>query len=303
MLQPPLELVEELEARVQETLQRGDYEALPVLGGHGDELATVLKLDSGESSEQYSWAMKRFPVLPSLHAAKQHQRLIARYCLELKARGVLTVPYDFTILPCPSGKECVMYMVQRCVDPSRIGPAYFKSLTDEEALEQFDRMLGIFEEAVTSNCTPNGQLSNWVFEDDGIPRLFYLSTPFLLEDDGSDPLNWEALVESHTSGLLTPLYFSISSYFSLREQVIDFLGNLRMEGLDRHLDAFIHHANERLRLSSPITLATVRAHYNDDATTWATFWSLQRINRWFYQHVLRKTYPILIPPPIDRHMY
>jgi hypothetical protein len=43
-----------------------------------------------------------------------------------------------------------------------------------------------------------------VFEDDGI-RLFDLSTPFLHDDDGSDPLNWDALLESHLSGLLRPL--------------------------------------------------------------------------------------------------
>jgi hypothetical protein len=217
--------------------------------------------------------MKRFPVLASLKVADQHQSLIGRYCLELKAQGVLTLPYDFTILSRPGGK-CVMYMVQRCVDPSRIGPSYFKSLSDEEALEQFDHMLGIFEKAVTSNCAPDGQLSNWVFEDDSV-RLFDLSTPFLHDDDGSDPLNWDALLESHLSGLLRPLrpYYCrqapviLSSYFSLREQVIDFLGNLRKEGLDRHLDAFIPHANERLRLSRPITINDIRAHYNDDADT------------------------------------
>jgi hypothetical protein len=204
----------------------------------------------------------------------------------------------------------VMYVVQRCVDPSWIGPSYFKSLSDEEALEQFDHMLGIFEKAVTSNCAPDGQLSNWVFEDDGV-RLFDLSTPFLHDDDGSDPLNWDALLESHLSGLLRPLrpYYCrqapviLSSYFSLREQVIDFLGNLRKEGLDRHLDAFIPHANERLRLSRPITLSDTQAHYNDDADTWALLWSLHRMNRWFYRKVLRRTYPNLIPPPTERHKF
>jgi len=45
----------------------------------------------------------------------------------------------------------------------------------------------------------------------------------------------------------------------------------------------------------------VRAHYKSDAQTWAFMQAARRADRWFYRNMLRRPYPYLLPPRIDRY--
>ena len=92
----------------------------------------------------------------------------------------------------------------------------------------------------------------------------------------------------------------LDNYHSLRGQALDFLGNLIKEGLGDIFPPLIPVANEVFELADPITEAEVRAHYKSDAQTYAWIQAARRADRWFHRKVLRKPYPYLLPPRIER---
>ncbi|MCH7958966.1 MAG: hypothetical protein IID08_02475 [Candidatus Hydrogenedentes bacterium] len=292
-----------LEERVQHALRTLDNNDLQVLG-YG-EVTTVFRLDT----EHDSFACKRFPLFRNRSDAEAHQGLVHRYIAELAARGLNVLETGFVSLYDDDGRT-VLYLIQPIVEAERIGPNYFRTLEPEIAQKKFEEILTTIESSVTPELAPDGQLSNWVFLDEG---LFYVdvSTPFMRDAEGAEAVNWDVLYESVIGGILTPLrpYFRrqipsiLESYFSVRGQVLDFLGNLRKEKLDPLIPAFLSVANARLDLSPPLTLKDVQAYYNEDADVYALLMRLYRINRAFHRHVLRRPYPNFIPPKIDRNKF
>ena len=93
----------------------------------------------------------------------------------------------------------------------------------------------------------------------------------------------------------------LDNYHSVRGQALDFLGNLIKEGLGDAFPPLIPIANEVFALDSPITEQEVRAHYKSDAQTYAFVQVARRADSWVYRNILRKPYPYLLPPRIDRY--
>ena len=292
-----------LEEQVQRALRTLDDRELQILG-YG-EVTTVFRLDT----ERDSFACKRFPLFRNRSDAEAHQELVHRYVAELAVRGIDVLETGFVSLYDDDGRT-VLYLIQPIVDAERIGPNFFRTLESEMAQKKFEEILTAIEFSVTPELAPDGQLSNWVFLDQGLSYVD-VSTPFMRDAEGAEAVNWDALYESVLGGILTPLrpYFRhkmpsvLDSYFSVRGQVLDFLGNLRKEKLDPLIPAFLSVANARLNLSPPLTLKDVQAYYNEDADVYALLMRLYRINRAFYRHVLRRPYPNFIPPKIDRNKF
>ena len=92
----------------------------------------------------------------------------------------------------------------------------------------------------------------------------------------------------------------LDNYFSLRGQAMDFLGNLIKEGLAELLPPLLPVANRVFELTPAIDEARVRKHYKGDAQTYAFIQAARRADRWVHGTLLRREYPYLLPPRIDR---
>jgi len=158
---------------------------------------------------------------------------------------------------------------------------------------------------VTPSLAPDGQLSNWAFEAD---RLRYLDvgTPFLRDEQGKQLVDFT----EQTRALPAPVRVIVNrfllrgildAYHSTRGQAVDFLGNLIKEGLGDIFPPLLPIANEVFGLTPGITEQEVRAHYKSDAQTWALMQAARRADGWFYRNILRKPYPYLLPPRIERY--
>ena len=289
--------IEAFERRLEEALRTGRAENLDVIG-YG-EITIGVKL----STPRGDLACKRLVPFSSHAAAAQYAALIGSYIEQLRACGIDVVETETPILERPEGH--VLYCVQPLLRSGTLGPDFLRDKTAEEAAPYVRRIFEHIQASVTPSLAPDGQLSNWAIDGD---RLRYLDvgTPFLRDERGKELLDFTtqtralpAPVRVIVNRFLTPLI--IDNYFSTRGQALDFLGNLVKEGLDDILAPLVPIANEVFGLAPAISEREVRAHYKSDARLWALTQAARRADRWFYRNILRRPYPYLLPPKIDRY--
>jgi hypothetical protein len=288
--------IEGFENRLDHALRTGHTEDLDIIGYGEITIAVKLTTPSG------NFACKRLVPFSSLDVAKRTAALIAAYIEQLQGRGLDVVETETPILERPSGH--VLYCVQPMLAPGTLGPDFLREKTAEEAAPYVTRIFEKIRASVTPSIAPDGQLSNWAFEGD---RLRYLDvgTPFLRDEKGRDLFDFT----EQTRALPGPvraivdrflLRGILDNYHSTRGQALDFLGNLIKEGLGDIFPPLIPIANEVFGLVPQITEEEVRAHYKSDARTYAFVQAARRADRWVYRNVLRRPYPYLLPPRIDR---
>lgn len=289
--------IEAFERRLDEALQTGDTGNLDVIGYGEVTLAVKFGTSHGD------FACKRLVPFSSRAAAEHAAALIASYIEQLSGCGIDVVDTATPILERPEGH--VVYCVQPLLTAGTLGPDFLRGKTAAEAAPHVRRIFKLIRASVTPSLAPDGQLSNWAFEGD---RLRYLDvgTPFLRDDAGRDLFDFT----EQTRALPAPVRVLLNrlllrgildNYHSVRGQALDFLGNLIKEKLADILPPLVPIANEVFGLAPEITEQEVRAHYKSDAQTYALVQAARRADRWFYRTVLRKPYPYLLPPKIDRH--
>ena len=289
--------IEAFEQRLDESVRTGHAGDLDVIG-YG-EITIGVKL----STRHGDFACKRLVPFSSREAAKRYAVLIASYVEQLGACGIDVVETETAILERPEGH--VLYCIQPLLAAGTLGPDFLRGKSAKEATPCVRRIFEQIQASVTPLLAPDGQLSNWAFEGD---RLRYLDvgTPFLRDEQGKQLVDFT----EQTRALPAPLRVIVNrfllrgildAYHSSRGQAVDFLGNLIKEGLGDIFPPLLPIANEVFGLTPGITEQEVRAHYKSDAQTWALMQAARRADRWFYQRILRKPYPYLLPPRIDRY--
>jgi hypothetical protein len=289
--------VEAFEERLGVALRTGDTNGLDVIGYGEVTIAVKLSTDHGD------FACKRLVPFSSRDAAERTVGLIASYVDQLAASGIDVLETETPILERPEGH--VVYCVQPLLEKGTLGPDFIRGRTDDEIAQHVRRIFEHIRGSVTPSLAPDGQLSNWAFEGD---RLRYLDvgTPFLRDESGHDLFDFT----EQTRALPGPVRAIVNrfllrgildNYHSVRGQALDFLGNLIKEGLGDAFPPLIPIANEVFALDSPITEQEVRAHYKSDAQTYAFVQVARRADSWVYRNILRKPYPYLLPPRIDRY--
>jgi hypothetical protein len=188
--------------------------------------------------------------------------------------------------------------------PGSLGPDFLRGKTAEEAAPHVRRIFERIRDSVTPSLAPDGQLSNWAFDGDRL-RYFDVGTPFLRDEEGRELFDFTEVVRALPGPIriLVQRFLLkgiLDNYHSVRGQALDFLGNLIKEGLGEIFPALIPLANEVFELSPGITEQQVRAHYKSDAQTYALMQAARRADRWVHQRMLRKPYPYLLPPRIER---
>ncbi len=288
--------IEAFERRLDEAVRTGHAEDLDVIG-YG-EITIAVKL----STRHGQFACKRLVPFSSRQAAERYAALIASYVEQLGARGFDVVETETPILERSQGH--VLYCVQPLLAPGTLGPDVLRGKTAKEAAPYVQRIFEKIEASVSPLLAPDGQLSNWAFEGE---RLRYLDvgTPFLRDERGWPLVDFT----EQTRALPAPVRVIVdrfmlreilSAYHSTRGQAVDFLGNLIKEGLGDIFPPLISVANAVFDLTPGITEKEVRAHYKSDARTWELMQAARRADRWFYRKILRKPYPYLLPPRIER---
>ncbi|MDH3652814.1 MAG: DUF6206 family protein [Myxococcales bacterium] len=288
--------IEAFERRLADAVRTGHAEDLDIIGYGEVTIAVKLATPHGD------FACKRLVPFSSRDAAEHTAALIASYIAQLTDSGIDVVETETPILTRPEGH--VLYCVQPLLRSGTLGPDFLRGKTAEEAAPHVRRIFEHIRDAVTPRLAPDGQLSNWVIDGN---RLRYLDvgTPFLRNERGEDLFDFT----EQTRALPAPvrvivnrflLHGILDNYHSVRGQAMDFLGNLIKEGLADIFPPLIPLANEVFALSPEITEKEVRAHYKSDAQTYAFIQSARRADRWVYRKLLRKPYPYLLPPPIDR---
>lgn len=288
--------LEAFEDQYAQAVRTGHVEGLDVIG-YG-EVTVAVRLSTPEGDR----VCKRLVPFSSAEAARSSAELIATYVERLGASGIAVVPTQTTILERPQGH--VLYCVQPLLRSETLGPEVLRVATRDQAIARVTRIFERIRDAVSPTLAPDGQLSNWAFDGD---RLLYLDvgTPFIRDDRGRDLFDFT----EQTRALPAPVRVIVDrfllrgildNYFSLRGQALDFLGNLVKEGLAELVPALAPVANRVFALESPIGEDQVHRHYRGDAQTYAFIQAARRADRWVWTKVLRREYPYLLPPRIDR---
>lgn len=288
--------IEAFERVLDDVVRTGHADDLDVIGYGEVTIAVKLTTTHGD------FACKRLVPFSSREAAECAAGLIASYVEQLEACGIDVVETDTPILEQPAGH--VLYCVQPLLPQGTLGPDFLREKTVEEAAPYIRRIFEHIRASVTPSLAPDGQLSNWAIEGE---RLRYLDvgTPFLRDEAGNDLFDFT----EQTRALPAPVRIIVNrfllrgildAYHSTRGQALDFLGNLIKEGLGDVFPPLIEIANEVFALEPEITEDEVRAHYKSDAQTYAFVQAARRADRWIYQNILRKPYPYLLPPRIER---
>ncbi len=287
------------EHRVSSALNEGREYEIPVLG-YG-EVSTVLRMDAAAGP----LACKRIPRLPSRKAADKYAGLIGLYIERLGQRGIRVVPTELAIVE-SQDRSFSLYCIQPVLPPGSLGPDYFATLELDETVEATRRIFELMNKSVDATIAPDGQLSNWSFIEGDI---FYLDigSPFLRDERGNSLLDWGHQI-SALPPLIRPLvrgkllHDIIDNYHSLRGQIVDFLGNLTKERLERLTPALMELANCEFSFDPPITRAEVDSYYHKDARTYALMQSLRRADRCWQRKVRRRSYPYFLAPKVDRNL-
>lgn len=284
-----------LEDRVQAALRTRDDSALDVLG-YG-EVTLVLKL----TTAQGAYACKRLPVFPTAQRYERYQGTLADYLTKLGQAGVSVAPTQLWERGLPDGR-IIAYCVQQALPSERLCSRLLHTQPRSWATDFFKRFLDHVDRAVAPGLGLDAQAANWI-DLDGELTYLDVTTPLLRDARGREQLDVPLFLTSLPWALRDAVRLTMSKsifdkFYSTRGVLLDFLGNLYKERLDGLIPPFLELANARLPV--PITAEQVVSYYRGDARMWELIQRLRKADRFWHGAVLRRTYPFLLPPDIDR---
>ena len=287
----------QLEEEVVRALRTDDDSHLTVLG-YGEISTVILYFTTDEEV-----ACKRLPLFDNRDRFESYGRIFERYLDRLGEVGVEVVPSRLSAVEREDGRLAV-YCVQPRLESRQLMPVVLREASVGEGIALFDELLDRFEGAVSEGLGLDCQLSNWA-RCDG--RLVYLdvTTPLMRDESGRELLDVELFLASLPAFLRAIVRrFMMSAildkYYSLRGVVLDFLGNLIKEGLNRWIPTFLARANRRLERT--FSLREVERYYRSDARMWALLQRVRRLDRIWQRKIRRRPYPFLLPGRIERNV-
>ncbi len=288
--------LEQLEARVRDALRTGSVAALDVIGF--GEVSTVLRLPTRGGEV----ACKRLLPYADRQAAERSAAVIRAYVAGLRERGIDVIDSDVRTVT--AGSTHVVYVVQPALPAETLGPEHFRTAGTDRVVRDTRALLGRVRAAVSETFAPDGQLANWAFE---AGRLLYLdvTSPFMRDAQGRELFDFDQVVRVLPRLLRFPvrrwaISATLDTYFTVRGQGIDFLGNLEKEGLGHLIEPLLPVVNETLGLDPPIDLERVRRYYDNDARSYALLQAAARLHCFVEHRVLLRPYPFLPKPPVQR---
>jgi len=286
----------ELDRLVETALVTGDESALTVLG-YG-EITTVLAWPNPDGP----WACKRLPVFATRARFDAYAEVFHEYLDRVRSSGT---PVVASTLHCVEREDGRFdgYCVQPILPSDTLARNALAAASAEEGRDLLRRVI----ERIIATCSPevgiDGQTTNWAFDGD-TTSLLDVTTPFLRDAAGHDRLDLELFLAALPAPLrwLTKRFLIgsvLSRYYDPRETVLDLAANLQLAGLVEWRPAAVEVANQDFGLA--ITEAEAAKYYRSDSRVWAFLLKARRVDSAWQRRVRRRTYPFLLPGPIDRH--
>ncbi len=282
-----------LESRMLDAFASGDEAGLKIIG-YGEISAVVAWPEDAPTH-----ACKRLPPFTSAAQLESYRACFEQYLARLVDLGVDVVPSSFEVLE----DADVAYCLQPLLDGDRVGPAWLRTASAEEAAAFFERLVAHVLAVVDGAIGLDAQVSNWVVRADGALSYLDVTTPLMRDDDGHERLDADLFLASLPVVLRGPvrrlvLRSILDTYYDPRSVLRDMVANLLKEGLSTlvgpALDAVAG------RVEPVVSEAEVRRYYRSDARTWAVMQRLRRLDRSWQRWVRRRPYPFLLPGPIRR---
>lgn len=286
-----LELVE---GAVQRALHTGDDSGLTVLG-YG-EISLVI----GWPTEEPTIACKRLPPFRSVADLERYETLFHDYLGTLRRRGIQPVTSEFHIRTIDD--QVIGYVVQPVLEPTTLGPSVLRGSDPDP---DHELLTGIIE-AIMSVCDErtglDAQVSNWAMVDGDVVYLD-VTTPMTFDAAGHPLLDMDVFLAAYPwalRGLIGRFVAPgvIGAYRDPRHVLVDLAANLLKERLESWVPNVVTAANRHV--PRPITVEEVRRFYRSDARMWELLARLRSADRWWQRTVRRRTYPFLLPGPVDR---
>jgi Family of unknown function (DUF6206) len=283
-----------LEHRVRAELEADGSGDLRVLG-YG-EITLVL----GWPPEAPRVACKRLPVFPDASRAAAYGATISAYIEELRGSGVDVLATEWRTVA-TGGDGVAAYVLQPVLPAPTLAPNLVRA-DRVDGIDVVARIVNVIATTVDDHVGLDGQLSNWALVDDRL-RYFDVTTPMLNDDAGRTLLDLGLLVQPFPAPVRAIVRRAVAPgivahFHEPRYVLVDMIGNLLKERLDGVIDPAIELANQFAE--PPIDRHEVERFYRSDARTWEALLRLRRADRWWQRHVRRRTYPFLLPGPIDR---
>jgi len=287
--------LEPLETSLEHALRTGYVSQLTLLG-YG-EISCVLQFSRGAEA----FACKRLPVFQNETAHAAYAAVFEEYLQVLADRGTTPTPSRLVTLQGP-GEQRRVYCVQPKLAGSALLPQWLKTADDDAARRVFLAIVKSVETVARGDVGIDGQLSNWALVND---QLSYLdvTTPLLRDAQGAERLDMDLFLASLPWALRFPvkklmLREIVDKYYVPRGIVVDLLGNLLNAKLEAKIPLFLESLGDRFM--PRISEKEVRDYYASDAGTWALLQRLRRMDRAWQTKIRRRTYPFLLPGPIER---
>lgn len=284
-----------LERAVQAALERGDADGLRVLG-YGEISCVLAWRVVGQDV-----ACKRLPPFPDDDHVARYRHALETYLALLAERGIGVVPTSLQTVPREDGTVGV-YCVQPTLPLASLGPAFIAAARQDDAIRVLAGIIEHVVAAVDGRLGLDGQLSNWAWVDGHLAYLD-VSTPMVRDVSGREMLDTDLFIASLPwalrSGVRRFLLGSIlDKYYTRRGVLLDLLGNLHKERLERYIAPVL--ALVLPHVDGPITPREIRAYYENDARLWRLLQSFRRVDRTWQRSVRRRIYPFLLPGRIER---
>ncbi len=284
-----------LEEAVVRALRTGDESHLAVVG-YG-EITTVVEWTSGGDR----LACKRLPGLTDEAAFAAYGACVASYLVRLAEAGV-RVPRTAVQGVGHADGSRTAYCIQPVLPQDALLPRYLARCDSSDAAAVFERIVDHIRSTITPRVGLDAQVSNWAWTGEEL-WYFDISTPFLRDEKGRELFDVElhlASVPWALRGLVRLAFLDtiLDKFYDVRGTLVDLLGNMYKERLDRLVPACVELANRVA--DPPITVAEAARYYHGDARLWALLQALRRVDRWWQRRVRRRPYPFLLPGKIER---
>jgi hypothetical protein len=288
-----------LEARVLRALHDPEHEAehVRVLGYGEISCVVAFEADAGH------YACKRLPRFPGDDDVDSYRGTFFRYLEALREGGV--VPVDSWLQATPTDGGTALYCVQPILSPDSLLPNMLRDVEDAKGHDLLERVVRATRGAISPRLGLDAQLSNWAWVE-GELRYLDVTTPLLRDERGASELDTDLFLAA-LPWLLRPLVRTfllkeiLSHYFAPRPALKDLAANLHKERLVRWIPTVLELANaEREESDAALTEDECARYYKEDARTWALLLALRRMDRAWQRRVRRRTYPFLLPGPVER---
>ena len=300
----PAAVFENIEDEVQQALRKGTTDTdLPILG-YG-EITVVLKLPVGNRTI----AVKRLAAnFLSLEEVAEYSSGVRQYVEALEKTGVKSIHTTCRHVRQPDGKYAI-YLAQEMIPSQLLLQNVLKNCSLEEAKEHFRKICKLIVATVPHDGLMglDSQVANWYLEEDGSMGYLDISTPFMRHPNGRQVMNFEAFIVTFPIGIrqlarLILLESTIGHYHQPRHCILDLLGNLYKEKLHHLINPLLEVANAEFSevVNPPLTRKEVDSYYWQDALFYDLLQRSRKVERWVTEKLLRRTYPYLLPPTMER---